>query len=382
VRRTLFTDEHEDFRRMFRDFLAKEVVPEFPKWLENELVPRQFFRLLGDLGVMGMNISEEYGGSGDADFAYNYVISEETAAAYVHLGPLRCHMDIVMPYFRSYATEEQRERWFPQIASGDALTAIAMTEPGTGSDLAGIRTSAVKDGDEYVINGSKTFITGGIAANLIIVVARTSTDPENRRQGLSLLVVEDGMSGFERGRKLKKIGLPVQDTAELSFQDVRVPASNLLGSEGDAFTHLTQNLAGERLSIAVASITAAQAALATTVDYVKTREVFNQPLHRFQNTKFELASVATEVEVSQVVVDKAVSEFVQGQLTVVDAAKTKLHCTEMQGRVVDRCLQLFGGYGYMLEYPIARLYADARVSRVYGGTNEVLKIIISKSLGL
>jgi acyl-CoA dehydrogenase len=382
VQRTLFTEEHEDFRRMIREFLAKEVVPVFPEWFENELVPSEFFRSLGDLGIMGMNIPEEYGGSGDVGYTYNYVISEETARAYVHLGPLRCHMDIVMPYFKAYATEEQRVRWFPRIAAGELLTAIAMTEPGTGSDLAGIRTTAVKDGDEYVINGAKTFITGGIAADLVIVVARTATDPDNRRNGLSLLVVEEGMPGFERGRKLKKIGLAVQDTAELSFQEVRVPAANLLGMEGNAFTLLTENLAGERLSIAVASVTAAQAALATTIEYVKNREVFNQPLHSFQNTKFEMASVATEVEVAQVLVDKAVSEHEQGQLTGVDSAKTKLYCTEMQGRVVDRCLQLFGGYGYMLEYPIARLYADARVSRVYGGTNEVLKLIISKSLGL
>jgi acyl-CoA dehydrogenase len=233
-----------------------------------------------------------------------------------------------------------------------------------------------------VLNGAKTFITGGILADLVIVVARTSTNPDNRRDGLSLLVVEHGMPGFDRGRKLDKIGLAVQDTAELSFTDVRVPASNLLGEEGKAFSYLGHNLAGERLSISVASITAAQAALATTIDYVKTREVFGKTISSFQNSKFELAAIATEIEAGQALVDRSVLAFEAGELTPVDAAKTKLFCTEMQGRVVDRCLQLFGGYGYITEYPIARLYADARVSRIYGGTSEVIKTIISKSLGL
>jgi acyl-CoA dehydrogenase len=382
MKRDLFTADHEDFRSMLRDYLAREVVPVFPRWLEQELVPRDFFRDLAKLGVMGMNIDEDYGGSGPADFTYSVVLNEEVARALVHLGPLRCHTDVVMPYFREYANEEQRRRWFPGIASGDLFTAIAMTEPGTGSDLAGIRTSAVRDGDDYILNGSKTFITGGITAELVIVVARTATDPDNRRNGLTLLVVEDGMPGFEKGRKLDKIGLPVQDTAELSFADVRVPARNLLGEEGQAFSYLGQNLAGERLGIALGSITAAQAALRVTVDYVKERQVFGKPVSSFQNTKFELASVATDLEAGQALFDRAVVEHNKGELSAVDAAKTKLFCTELQARVVDRCLQLFGGYGYMTEYPIARLYADARVSRIYGGTSEVLKTIISKSLGL
>jgi acyl-CoA dehydrogenase len=382
MKRSLFTAEHEDFRAMVRDFLAREVVPVFPEWLEQELVPREFFRSVAKLGILGMNIPEEYGGSGPADFRYNLVISEEVARALVQLGPLRTHMDVVMPYFLTYANDEQRTRWFPRIASGDLITAIAMTEPGTGSDLAGIRTSAVRDGDGYVLNGAKTFITGGITAGLVIVVARTSTDQSNRRAGLSLLVVEDGMPGFEKGRKLDKIGLPVQDTAELSFTDVRVPAANLLGEEGRAFEYLGRNLAGERLTIAAGAVAAARTALDTTIAYVQQRQVFGKPVSSFQNTKFELAAVATEVEAAQAMLDRAVSEHVQGELSAVDAAKTKLFSTEVQARSVDRCLQLFGGYGYMNEYPIARLYADARVTRIYGGTSEVLKTIVSKSLGL
>ena len=382
MRRELFTADHDDFRSMVRDFLAREVVPVFPRWLEQELVPRDFFRDLAKVGIMGMNVEEEYGGSGPADFTYSVVLNEEIARACVHLGPLRCHTDVVMPYFRAYANAEQRKRWFPGIASGDLFTAIAMTEPGTGSDLAGIRTSAVRDGDDWILNGAKTFITGGITAELCIVVTRTATDPENRRNGLTLLVVEDGMPGFTKGRKLDKIGLPVQDTAELSFVDVRVPAANVLGEEGQGFSYLGQNLAGERLSIAMGSIAAAQAALAVTLDYVQDRKVFGKPVSSFQNTKFELAAVATDLEAGQALFDKAVVEHNRDELTPADAAKVKLFCTELQGRVMDRCLQLFGGYGYMNEYPIARLYADARVSRIYGGTSEVLKTIISKSLGL
>lgn len=382
MKRTIFSPEHEDFRAVVRDFLQREVVPVFPSWLEEGLVPRDFFRSLAKLGVLGMNIGEEYGGSGDAGYLYSVVLHEETARALVHLGPLRCHLDVVMPYFLSLANAEQRDRWFPRMAQGDLFTAIAMTEPGTGSDLAGIRTSAVRDGDSFILNGAKTFITGGVHAEAVIVVARTSTDPDDRRAGLSLLIVEDGMPGFAKGRNLHKIGLVVQDTAELSFTDVRVPAANLLGEEGKAFSYLGRNLAGERLGIALGAISAAQAALDVTVAYVKERDVFGKRLSSFQNTKFELASVATEIEAGQAVFDKAAVEHEHGELSPVDAAKVKLFCTELQSRVMDRCLQLFGGYGYILEYPIARMYADARVTRIYGGTSEVLKTIISKSLGL
>jgi len=382
MRRTGFTEEHADFRRMIRDFLAREAVPEYDNWLAEGTVPREFFRALGKLGVLGMALPEEYGGGGEDDFRYNAIMSEEAARALVSLGSLRVHLDVVLPYFLTYADADQRRRWFPGLASGDLITSIAMTEPGTGSDLAGMSTTAVRDGDHYVLNGAKTFITGGARADLVVVVARTSRDAANRRRGLSLLVVEDGMPGFVRGRNLEKIGLKVQDTVELSFTDVRVPVQNLLGEEGEGFGYLGHNLPQERLTIAVGALAAAKAALDTTIAYVKDRHVFGQPVSHFQNTKFELAAVATDLEAGQALIDRALAEHVAGELSGADAAKVKLYCTELQGRVVDRCLQLFGGYGYILEYPIARLYADARVTRIYGGTSEVMKSIISKSLGL
>ncbi len=382
MRSTLFGQDHEAFRMVVRSFLEREVVPVYDDWLEAQLVPRDTFRALAKLGILGLNMDEEYGGSGPASYLYSVVLWEETARALVSLGPLRCHLDVVLPYFRAYATAEQRRRWFPGVVSGDLFTAIAMTEPGTGSDLAGIRTSAVRDGADWILNGAKTFITGGVHAELVIVVARTSTNPEDRRDGLTLFVVEEGMPGFTKGRKLAKLGLAVQDTAELFFSDVRVPATNVLGEEGKAFSYLGRNLAGERLGIALGAITAAQSALDATIVYVKEREVFGKPLSSFQNTKFELAAVATDIEAGRALFDKAVLEHEVGHLSPVDAAKTKLFCTEVQARTMDRCLQLFGGYGYMMEYPIARLYADARVTRIYGGTSEVLKTIISRSLGL
>ncbi len=381
MRRHLFDADHEAFRSTIRDYLVREVVPAFPQWLEAGQVPRSFIVDMGKLGVLGLNIDERYGGSGPASYVYSMVLAEETARALVHSGPLRAHTDVVLPYFLQFCTDEQRDRWFPGFAGGDLFTAIAMTEPGTGSDLAGVRTRAVRDGDHFVLNGAKTFITGGILADLVIVVARTS-DEADRRRGLSLLVVEDGMPGFAKGRKLDKMGLRVQDTAELSFSDVRVSADNLLGEEGAAFDYLRHNLAGERVSAAVGSLTAAHAALTVTVDYVNGRRVFGERLGSFQNTKFELAGVATELEAAQALLDRAVLEYDRGELSGADAAKVKLYCSEVQGRTVDRCLQLFGGYGYMTEYPIARLYADARVSRIYAGTSEVLKTIIAKDLGL
>ncbi|MFI6953532.1 acyl-CoA dehydrogenase family protein [Nocardia sp. NPDC050408] len=382
MRRTLFTQDHEDFRLLVRDYLAREVVPEYEQWRAAGLVPRELFTSLGKLGIIGTAVPEEFGGGGQDDYRYNVVLQEECARAGVTLGGLRTHLDIVVPYFLGLADDPQRSRWFPGLASGALYTAIAMSEPGTGSDLAGVATKAVRGGDYYVLNGAKTFITGGYHADLVIVVARTSTDPDNRRAGLSLLVVEKGMAGFTVGRKLDKLGLTVQDTVELSFADVRVPVANLLGAEGEAFSYLGRNLAQERLAISVGAVAQARAALEMTITYVRDRTVFGKPVAHFQNTKFELAAIAAEVEAAQTMLDAAVTALVAGELSPVDAAKTKLFCTEMQGRVVDRCLQLHGGYGYILESPIARLYADARVSRIYGGTSEVMKTIISKSLGL
>ncbi|WP_329320950.1 acyl-CoA dehydrogenase family protein [Streptomyces sp. NBC_01262] len=382
MRRDVFTADHEDFRQLVRTFVAKEVVPHYASWEEAGRLPREVFEKLGSLGLLGMAVPEEYGGAGIDDYRYNVVLQEEAARALVTLGTVRTQLEVVLPYLLAYADQEQRDRWFPGLAAGRLLTAIAMTEPGTGSDLAGIRTTAVRDGDHYVLNGAKTFITGGLLADLVIVVARTASDPDNRRAGLTLLVVEDGMPGFTRGRVLSKMGIKVQDTVELSFDDVRVPVANRLGEEGAAFGYLGRNLPQERMTVAVGSVAQATAALNTTIEYVKERKAFGKPVASFQNTKFELASVATEIEAAQMMLDRAVLELVDGRLSGADAAKVKLFCTEVQARAVDRCLQLFGGYGYMLEYPIARLYADARVARIYAGTSEVMKVIIAKSLGL
>ncbi|MET8976614.1 acyl-CoA dehydrogenase family protein [Streptomyces sp. NPDC004539] len=382
MRREVFTADHEAFRELVRDVVAKEVVPHYAEWEKAGRLPRSFFEQLGALGLLGMAVPEEYGGGGQPDYRYNVVLQEEAARALVTLGTVRTQLDVVLPYFLAYANAEQRRRWFPGLAAGRLLTAIAMTEPGTGSDLAGIRTTAERDGDSYVLNGAKTFITGGLLADLVIVVARTGSDPGDRRAGLTLLVVEDGMPGFTRGRVLEKLGIKTQDTVELSFDGVRVPVANRLGEEGAAFRYLGHNLPQERMTVAVGSVAQTRAALDTTVDYVKERRVFGSPVASFQNTKFELASVATELEAAQALLDRAVLDLVDGRLSGADAAKVKLFCTEVQARAVDRCLQLFGGYGYMLEYPIARLYADARITRIYAGTSEVMKVIVAKSLGL
>lgn len=382
MRRELFTEDHDSFRELARDFIDKEVVPQYPQWEKAGRMPRDVFKQMGALGMLGMAIPEEYGGAGIADYRYNVVLQEEAARALVTLSTVRTQLEVILPYFLHYADQEQRQRWFPGLAAGTLLTAVAMTEPGTGSDLAGMRTTAVRDGDHYVLNGAKTFITGGIQADLVVVVARTSTDPDNRRRGLTLLVVEDGMPGFERGRELEKMGCKVQDTAELSFTDVRVPVANRLGEEGEAFGYLGHNLAQERLTVAVGSVAQARSALHATIDYVKDRKAFGTPVASFQNTKFELAAVSTEIEAAQAMLDRAIADHVDGVLSREDAARVKLFCTEVQARAVDRCLQLFGGYGYMMEYPIARLYNDARVARIYAGTSEVMKVIIAKSLGL
>jgi acyl-CoA dehydrogenase len=382
MRRRIFTADHAAFRELTRDFVAKEVVPHYAGWERAGQMPREVFQRLGALGLLGMAVPEEFGGAGVSDYRYNVVLQEEAAHALVTLGTVRTQLDVILPYFLAYADPERRRRWLPGLAAGRLLTAIAMTEPGTGSDLAGVRTTAVRDGDCYVLNGAKTFITGGLLADLVIVVARTSSEPTDRRAGLTLLVVERGMPGFTRGRLLEKIGVKVQDTVELSFDDVRVPVGHRLGEEGAAFGYLAHNLPQERLTVAVGSVAQAQAALRTTIEYVKERTAFGKPVASFQNTKFELAAAATEIEAAQTMVDRAVLDLVEGDLTGADAAKVKLFCTEVQGRVVDRCLQLFGGYGYVADYPIARLYADARVTRIYAGTSEVMKVIIAKSLGL
>ncbi len=382
MRRRLFEADHEAFRESVRRFLDKEVVAHQQQWDAEGIVPRELFTTAGRGGFLGMAIPEEHGGGGVDDFRFNTVLGEEVqrcGAAAAGLG-LTLHNDICLPYFLDLAIEEQRRRWLPGIASGELITAIAMTEPGIGSDLASMKTTAIRDGDCYVVNGSKTFITNGINADLVITAVKT--DPGERHKGMSLLVLERDMAGFERGRNLDKLGQHAQDTAELFFHDVRVPAGNLLGEQGEGFAHLIDRLPQERLSIAIAGVAAAAAALDWTLDYVRDRTAFGKPVGSFQHSRFRLAEIATEIDIAQVYTDRCVEALNDDELSAEDAAKAKWWCTELQGRVLDTCLQLHGGYGYMTEYPIARAYADARITRIYGGTTEIMKEVIGRSLGL
>lgn len=377
---TIYEETHEMFRASFRAFVESELAPHNDEWERAGIMDREMFLEAGKHGFLGMAVDEAYGGGGSADFRFNAIIAEVLADAGmcgVSAG-LTLHNDVTSPYFIEYCTPDQKQRWLPGIASGELVTAIAMTEPGTGSDLQAIATHATLDGDEYVLNGSKTFITNGINSDLIIVVARTN--PDGGRNSMSLLVVERGMAGFERGQNIEKVGMHAQDTAELFFDDVRVPASNLLGEQGRGFEYLTSNLAQERLSIGMYGLGAAEAAVKWTVDYVKERTAFGSPIASFQNTKFELASVATEVAVTRPFIEECITELNAGELSAAKAAQAKLWGTELQGRVTDRCLQLFGGYGYTTEYPISRAWADARVARIYGGTSEIMKTIIAKDV--
>ena len=382
MKRTLYAEEHEALRESFRSWLDKEIVPHEIEWNEAGIVPRTVFSDAGSHGFLGFDVPEEFGGGGMPDFRFNTIIDEEiqlSGAGSSGLG-ISLHNDICVPYFLKYCTKEQRERWLPGIASGELITAIGMTEPGIGSDLGSLATSAIRDGDRYIVNGSKIFITNGINADLVITAVKT--DPSQRHKGISLLIMERGLEGFERGRNLDKIGLHSQDTAELFFYDVSVPAENLLGDEGNGFAMLVDNLPQERLSIAVAGVAAAKAALEWTLEYVKERTAFGQSVGSFQNTRFVLAELATEIDVAQAYVDNCTLALNVNDLTAEDAAKAKWWCTELQKRAVDSCLQLFGGYGYMVEYPIARAYKDARVTTIYGGTTEIMKEIIGRSLGL
>ena len=381
MRRTLYDADHEDYRRSVRTLLQKEVLPHHEAWSEGGLVPRELFTALGALGALGLEVPEEFGGGGIHDFRYNCVLSEEAQALGVMTAVLGANLqaDVVLPYLTDLTTEEQRRRWLPGVVSGETITAVAMTEPGTGSDLAGITTRAVRDGEDYVVDGAKTFITNGINADLVVTAVRTGDHPH---RGLSLLVLERGMPGFERGRKLRKMGQHAQDTAELSFTGVRVPAANLLGAEGAGFAGLQHNLARERLSIAVCAMAGARAALDLTIEHVRARTAFGKPVGALQNTRFVLAELATEIDLGTSYVDRCVLELVAGTLDPVDAAKAKWWTTELHGRTVDAGVQLHGGYGYMHEYPIARAWADARVARIYGGTTEIMKEIVGRSLAL
>jgi alkylation response protein AidB-like acyl-CoA dehydrogenase len=381
IRESLYNDEHQQFRESFRRFLATEVVPQHERWEDEGIMPRAIFAAAGEHGFLGMEVPEEYGGAGVADFRFNAVIGEEVQTAGVRSfgSGITLHNDICLPYFLSYGTDAQRKRWLPAIVSGEAITAIAMTEPGAGSDLAAIRTKAHREGDVYRVNGTKTFITNGQNADLVITATRTAP---GRHDGLTLVVIERGMDGFSRGRNLHKIGLHAQDTAELFFDDVEVPVENVLGQEGDGFRQLVSNLPQERLSIAIAAVAASRAALDWTLAYVKERQAFGQPIGSFQASRFSLAEMHTEVTLGELLVDRCVAALATGELEPEDAAMAKYWCTDLQGRVVDRCVQLHGGYGYMTEYPIARAYADARISRIYGGANEIMKEVVGRSLGL
>jgi alkylation response protein AidB-like acyl-CoA dehydrogenase len=382
MQRDLFGDEHDLFRASVRRFIAKEMVPFHDQWEHDGIVDRELFRKAGANGFLGMAAPEEHGGGGVHDFRYNVVVAEEIQRAGVNAAGLgwTLHNDICLPYFLTLCTDEQAARWLPGICSGELITAIAMTEPGTGSDLASIATTARLDGDRYVVNGAKTFITNGINADLVITAVKT--DPTQRHAGMSLVVVERGMEGFERGRNLAKIGMHAQDTAELFFDDVPVPVANRLGDEGTGFRSLVTKLPQERLSIAVTGVAAATHALEITLAYVKERTAFGQPIGSFQNSRFRLAEMATEVEITQTFIDRCTTALNAGELTAEEAAMAKWWSTELQKRVVDTCLQLHGGYGYMVEQPIGRMYADARITTIYGGTTEIMKEIIGRGLGV
>jgi alkylation response protein AidB-like acyl-CoA dehydrogenase len=381
MQRTIFDSEHEMFRESVQHFMETEILPNVGEWEREGKIDKEMFRRAGRAGLLGMSIPEEHGGGGVDDFRYNAVIDEVFTGGGAG-GSGMCvtlHNDICIPYFLTYCDKEQRGRWLPGLANGDLMTAIAMTEPGTGSDLSGIATTAKLHDETYILNGSKTFITNGINADLVIVVARTSDDPH---AGLTLLIVEDGMEGFERGRNLEKMGLHAQDTAELFFNDVAVPVSNRLGEEGMGFFQLLANLPQERLSIAIGAVAGAEAALQLSLDYAKDREAFGRPIGRFQHNRFQLAEAKTEVDIGRVFVDRLIEEHIKGELSIEQAAEAKWWTTEMLRRVVDMGVQLHGGYGYMIEFPIARAYLDARVQTIYGGTTEIMKEIIGRGMGI
>ncbi|GAA1568341.1 acyl-CoA dehydrogenase family protein [Kribbella sancticallisti] len=380
MERHLFDADHDAFRETARAFCEKEIVPHHESWEEAGIVPRELWTAAGEAGLLGFMMPEQYGGGGVRDFRFNAVVIEEVTKARASGPGFTIHADLVSAYLLDYASEEQQARWLPKFCSGEMITAIAMTEPGAGSDLQGITTTARRDGDDYLLNGQKTFISNGILADLVIVVVKT--DPEAGYQGISLLVVERGMEGFERGRNLDKIGLKAQDTAELFFDNVRVPAANLLGEEGKGFIYLMEKLPQERLAIAVVAAAACESLLATTLEYVKERKAFGRSIGSFQNSRFVLAELATETQIARVFVDRCIEELNAGTLSVSDAAMAKWWTTELQKKVVDRCLQLFGGYGFMTEYPIAKAYLDTRIQTIYGGTTEIMKEIIGRTMGI
>jgi alkylation response protein AidB-like acyl-CoA dehydrogenase len=376
----LYDDVHADFRALCREFLAREAVPYHADWEKDGIVDREIWRKAGAAGLLGLDVAEEYGGGGQTDFRFNAVLVEEIIRSGCSGLGFSLHNDVVAPYLTDLATADQRKRWLPGFCSGDLVTAIAMSEPGAGSDLAGVRTTAVRDGDTYVINGQKTFITNGDQADLVVLVVKTATG--EGAHGVSLIAVDRDAPGFTHGRRLQKVGLKANDTAELFFDECRVPAENLLGTENHGFYHLMGNLPRERLSIAVSAVAAAETMLELTLEYVKSRQAFGKPIGTFQHNRFLLAELDTEVTIARTFLNHCIAEFNAGRLTVTDAAKAKWWTTELQNKVADRCVQLHGGYGYMLEYPIAKAWLDGRVQTIYGGTTEIMKEIIGRGLGL
>lgn len=374
-----FTKEHLLFKDAFSKFVAREMVTQYPQWEEDAMVSREIFKKMGDYGFLCTWAGEQYGGA-EGDFLYSVIVAEEIARQGVRGVFAWLHSDIVAPYISSFGTEEQKLRWLPGCVSGDSILAVAMTEPGAGSDLAAMRTRAVKDGPDYVLNGSKTFISNGILADLVIVAAKT--DPNAGPKGITLFVVERGTPGFERGKQIPKVGLHAQDTAELFFSDCRIPASNLLGGEGSGFKCLMQKLQQERLMVSLVAQASAERCLELTLNYVKERNVFGKPLAQFQNTQFVLAEIASEIAVGRSFLDALVLQHMAGKDVVHEVSMAKLWVCEMENRTASRCLQLFGGYGYCREYEISRMWTDARIQTIYAGTSEVMKLIIGRGLGL
>ncbi|HIF17429.1 MAG: acyl-CoA dehydrogenase family protein [Cycloclasticus sp.] len=377
IPRTVFEEEHEMFRDSVRKFLEEEIAPHHEQWEIDGQVDRSAWLKAGEMGMISPTVPEEFGGVG-VDFRYNAIVDEEVARLGLTGLGFALHSDIAVPYIIHYGTDEQKKKYLSKLVSGEMISAIAMTEPGTGSDLQGVKTTAVKDGDDYILNGSKTFITNGQLADITIVVAKTN--PELGAKGTSLILVETGTEGFSKGQNLKKVGMKAQDTSELFFENCRVPQANLLGEEDKGFIYLMQDLPQERLSVAITGIAAAESILEQTVEYTKERKAFGKPISTLQNTQFKLAELSTELTSARVFLDRCLELHVDGKLDTVTASKAKLLCSDLQCKVMDECLQLHGGYGYMWEYPVARAWADSRVQRIYAGTNEIMKLIIGRSM--
>lgn len=379
VRYRFETKEHDLFRKSLRQFLAEEAVPYYDEWEQNHLIPKDFWRKLGEMGYLCPQVEEKYGGL-DLDFSFGVVIGEELERVGSGLIGVGLHNDIVVPYIEAYGNEEQKERWLPKCVTGEYITAIAMTEPGAGSDLASIKATAIRDGDHYIVNGQKTFITNGIHTNLAVVAVKT--DPKERHRGVSLLVIEEGTPGFTKGQKLNKVGMHSQDTAELYFEDCRVPVANLLGEEGKGFTYLMEKLQQERLFVAISAQIAAEDMFELTMTYIKEREAFGKSISQFQNTQFKMAEMATQLELGKTFLESLIEDHIAGKDVVTKVSMAKYWITEKARVIATECMQLHGGYGYMEEYKIARRYRDIPVMSIYAGTNEIMKVIIAKNLGI